>query len=165
MNGVNRSLVAGAAARVDNQRTGPVTAAVHAALHRIQDGQILRKSGVPIDFGESQRVFVVQPIQRQPAPLGSGADYVFRSPPVSVHHPAPIHLIGDRRQFLFSRQESGNRMDILASDLERFKALDLGLLGRGVHLRPNVRRFVSAVHTEQDFVETPAALDAACAAA
>ncbi len=65
-------------------------------------------------------------------------------------------------QFLFAGRAPRNQLDILASELERGKTLDLELLRQGVYVLPNVRRFVSAVHTEEDFTDTLAALDAAC---
>ena len=66
-------------------------------------------------------------------------------------------------QFLFSDKDPRNQMDLLASDQTRCGNLDLALLKRGVYVLPNVRRFVSAVHTEQDFSDTLKILDAACA--
>ena len=79
-------------------------------------------------------------------------------------HGLPVRVTGRASfwQLLFSNQDPRNQMDILASDLERSKALDLSLLERGVYVLPNVRRFVSAVHTEQDFADTLEILDAAC---
>ena len=66
-------------------------------------------------------------------------------------------------QFLFADKDPRNQMDVLASDLVRSKALDLALLERGVYVLPNTRRFVSAVHTDEDFADTLEILDAACA--
>ncbi len=65
-------------------------------------------------------------------------------------------------QFLFADADPRNQLDVLASDLERSRELDLALLERGVYVLPNVRRFVSAVHDEQDFADTLLALDKAC---
>jgi glutamate-1-semialdehyde aminotransferase len=42
------------------------------------------------------------------------------------------------------------------------RALDLAQMHEGLYVLPNVRRFVSAVHTGQDIEETVRALDAAC---
>ena len=67
-------------------------------------------------------------------------------------------------QFIFASADPRNQLDVLASDLERSKALDLALLERGVFVLPNVRRFVSAVHTDEDFAETLAVLDSVCVA-
>lgn len=53
-------------------------------------------------------------------------------------------------------------MDVLASDQARAKALDLGLLRRGSYALSNVRRLVSAAHTDEDFALASDALDNAC---
>ena len=65
-------------------------------------------------------------------------------------------------QFLFAERAPRNQLDVLASQLPRSQALDLELLRRGVYVLPNVRRFVSAVHTDEDLAFTLAALDEAC---
>ncbi len=85
---------------------------------------------------------------------------------VLERHALPARVTGRASfwQFLFAERDPRNQMDVLASDLGRSKALDLGLLERGVYVLPNVRRFVSAVHTEDDFAATLSILDAACAA-
>ncbi len=79
-------------------------------------------------------------------------------------HGLPVRVTGRASlwQFLFSDKDPRNQMDILASDLERSMALDLALLERGVYVLPNVRRFVSAVHTDQDFADTLEILDTTC---
>ena len=78
----------------------------------------------------------------------------------------PARVIGRASlwQFLFAERPPRNQVDVLASDLERSSRLDLNLLERGVYVLPNMRRFVSAVHTEEDFERTLTALDQACAA-
>jgi glutamate-1-semialdehyde 2,1-aminomutase len=78
-------------------------------------------------------------------------------------HGLPARITGRASlwQLLFSDKNPHNQMDILASDLERSMALDLALLERGVYVLPNVRRFVSAVHTDQDFADTLEILDTA----
>ena len=78
----------------------------------------------------------------------------------------PARVVGGASlwQFLFAERPPRNQMDVLASDLARGTALDLALVERGVYVLPNVRRFVSAVHSEEDFAQTLAALDQACAA-
>ena len=78
--------------------------------------------------------------------------------------PAIVTGQGSFWQILFANNHPRNQLDVLASDLERSKALDLALLKRGQYVLPNVRRFVSGVHTDTDFEETLAALDDACAA-
>jgi glutamate-1-semialdehyde aminotransferase len=42
------------------------------------------------------------------------------------------------------------------------KELDRQLLLRGIYVLPGVRRFVSSVHTDEDFAQTYEAFDAAC---
>lgn len=78
----------------------------------------------------------------------------------------PARVIGRASlwQLLFAERAPRNQMDMLASDLERGARLDLDLVERGVYVLPNVRRFVSAVHSEEDFEHTLNALDEACAA-
>jgi len=80
-------------------------------------------------------------------------------------HRLPARVTGRASfwQLLFAGADPRNQIDVLASDLERAKALDLALLERGVYVLPNVRRFVSAVHGDEDFAVTLEALDAACA--
>ena len=77
----------------------------------------------------------------------------------------PARVVGGASlwQFLFAERPPRNQMEVLASDLARGAALDLALVERGVYVLPNVRRFVSAVHSEEDFAQTLAALDQACA--
>jgi len=67
-------------------------------------------------------------------------------------------------QLLFLTQEPVNQVDIMKSDLERMKRLDLALLKGKVYVLPGVRRFVSAVNTDEDLAWTVEALDAACQA-
>jgi glutamate-1-semialdehyde 2,1-aminomutase len=65
-------------------------------------------------------------------------------------------------QILFSDHAPANQMDVLATDLSRSGALDLGLLRNGVYVLPNVRRFFSAAHTDADLDVSVRALEAAC---
>jgi glutamate-1-semialdehyde 2,1-aminomutase len=67
-------------------------------------------------------------------------------------------------QVLFLTSEPANQMDILASDRNAMRKLDLELLRRGIYVLPGVRRFVSSANTEDDFEMTVAALDEACRA-
>ena len=78
----------------------------------------------------------------------------------------PARVVGRASlwQFLFADRTPRNQMEVLASDLERSAQLDLNLMERGVYVLPNVRRFVSAVHSEEDFERTLTALGEACAA-
>ena len=52
--------------------------------------------------------------------------------------------------------------DVMNSDVQATRWLDLAQMKHGLYVLPNVRRFVSCVHTDQDFEDTIAALDAAC---
>ncbi len=61
-------------------------------------------------------------------------------------------------------QEPEYQVDITASDIDRMKRLDLALLRGKVYVLPGVRRFVSAVNSEEDIAWTVDALDAACQA-
>ncbi|MDX1513087.1 MAG: aminotransferase class III-fold pyridoxal phosphate-dependent enzyme [Gammaproteobacteria bacterium] len=83
---------------------------------------------------------------------------------VLERHGLPARVTGRASfwQFLFSEHDPRSQMDLLRSDLERSKALDLALLASGVYVLPNVRRFVSAVHGDEDFAATLEILDAAC---
>jgi len=85
---------------------------------------------------------------------------------VLARHGLPARVSGRASlwQLLFSSTDPRNQLDVLASALDRSAALDLALLEGGVYVLPNVRRFVSAVHTREDFDETLAVLDGACAA-
>jgi glutamate-1-semialdehyde 2,1-aminomutase len=67
-------------------------------------------------------------------------------------------------QLLFAAEPPRNQLDVLASDQARSKALDLELLRRGIYVLPNVRRFISAVHTDEDLALALDALDDACRA-
>jgi glutamate-1-semialdehyde 2,1-aminomutase len=67
-------------------------------------------------------------------------------------------------QFLFLESEPGSYMDIVHSDRDTMRRLDLELLRRGIYVLPGVRRFVCAVNTEDDFEQTVSALDEACRA-
>ena len=67
-------------------------------------------------------------------------------------------------QILFADRDPVNHGDIIESDRASSRALDLALLKNGIYVLPNVRRFVSAAHGQEDFEETLKALDAACRA-
>ena len=79
-------------------------------------------------------------------------------------HSLPARIAGQTSfwQILFADKEPSNQMEILASDQEKTKAIDLGLLANGVFVLPNVRRFFSAAHDNQDLEDTVAALDEVC---
>ena len=65
-------------------------------------------------------------------------------------------------QILFLDKTPLSHADIMNSDLASSRALDLAQMHEGLYVLPNVRRFVSAVHTGEDIEETVRALDAAC---
>jgi glutamate-1-semialdehyde 2,1-aminomutase len=67
-------------------------------------------------------------------------------------------------QILFTDKQPVSYADIIASDTTRSHALDLEFLKQGLYVLPNTRRFISAVHTDQDLEETAKAMDAACRA-
>ncbi|MGZ0247158.1 MAG: hypothetical protein ACKVH1_14595, partial [Alphaproteobacteria bacterium] len=65
-------------------------------------------------------------------------------------------------QILFMDKPPVSHADVMNSDMVSSRALDLAQMHEGLYVLPNVRRFVSAVHTGQDIEETVRALDAAC---
>jgi glutamate-1-semialdehyde 2,1-aminomutase len=67
-------------------------------------------------------------------------------------------------QILFMARPPSSHADMLSSDQAAMRALDLEQLRQGLYVLPGVRRFVSLVHSDQDFEETVVALDAACRA-
>ena len=67
-------------------------------------------------------------------------------------------------QLLFMTQDPVNQVDMMNSDGDRMRKLDLELLKRDIYVLPGVRRFVAAVNTDQDFEQTVEALDGACQA-
>ena len=69
---------------------------------------------------------------------------------------------GSLWQILFMDKAPVSHADIMNADQTSGRALDLAQLHEGLYVLPNVRRFVSAVHTGQDIEDTVRALDAAC---
>ncbi len=67
-------------------------------------------------------------------------------------------------QFLFMGRLPKTQADIMRSDVAAMRKLDTELLKRGVYVLPGVRRFVSAVNTDEDFARTAEILDDACRA-
>ena len=65
-------------------------------------------------------------------------------------------------QILFMDKPPASHADVMNSDMASSRALDLAQMHEGLYVLPNVRRFVSAVHTGQDIEDTVRALDAAC---
>ena len=64
-------------------------------------------------------------------------------------------------QFLATDKPPANQMDVLAMDLNKSKDLDLALLANGVYVLPNVRRFFSAAHGDEELEMTLEALEKA----
>ncbi len=67
-------------------------------------------------------------------------------------------------QILFMDREPGSHADILRGDQRASRELDIAQMEEGLFVLPNVRRFVSAVHTGRDIEDTVRALDTACRA-
>jgi glutamate-1-semialdehyde 2,1-aminomutase len=65
-------------------------------------------------------------------------------------------------QILFMDRAPVSHADIMNADQASGRAVDLAQMHKGLYVLPNVRRFVSAVHTGQDIEDTVRALDAAC---
>jgi glutamate-1-semialdehyde 2,1-aminomutase len=65
-------------------------------------------------------------------------------------------------QILFMDRAPVSHADIMNADQASGRAFDLAQMHKGLYVLPNVRRFVSAVHTGQDIEDTVRALDAAC---
>jgi glutamate-1-semialdehyde 2,1-aminomutase len=76
--------------------------------------------------------------------------------------PAIAEHTGSLWQILFMDKTPRNLADIMASDQASMRRLDTLLMKQGQYVLPGVRRFVSAVHTEQDLEETLRGLDVAC---
>ena len=65
-------------------------------------------------------------------------------------------------QILFMDRAPVSHADVMNADQASGRAFDLAQMHKGLYVLPNVRRFVSAVHTGQDIEDTVRALDAAC---
>ena len=78
--------------------------------------------------------------------------------------PAIAANVGSLWQFLFMKTPPRNQQDMAAGDAGAQRRLDSELMRRGQYMLPGVRRFVSAVHTAEDFADTLRALDAAAKA-
>ncbi len=76
--------------------------------------------------------------------------------------PAIAEHTGSLWQILFTDKTPRSHADILASDQAAMRRLDTLLLQQGQYVLPGVRRFVSAVHTDEDLELTLQGLDAAC---
>lgn len=71
---------------------------------------------------------------------------------------------GSLWQIMFTGKPPANHADVMNTDGAATRALDIACMKEGLYVLPNVRRFVSVVHTDEDFEETVRALDAACRA-
>lgn len=71
---------------------------------------------------------------------------------------------GPMWHFLFAEKAPTTYRDILAADGRKLGAFDTELIRQGIFVLPGVRRFVSALHTDDDLQETFAAFDRACRA-
>ncbi len=76
----------------------------------------------------------------------------------------PALAAGDKSfwQFLFMAEPPRTQLDMMNSDQAAMRKLDMEMLKRGIYVLPGVRRFVSAVHTEDDFSQTVETLDQVC---
>ncbi|MBK17659.1 MAG: aspartate aminotransferase family protein [Rhodospirillaceae bacterium] len=79
-------------------------------------------------------------------------------------HKLPALAIGRGSlwQIVFMDKEPENFGDFIDADMAATRELDLHQMRRGLYVLPSVRRFVSIVHSDQDFEDTITALDAAC---
>ncbi len=75
---------------------------------------------------------------------------------------AIVEYTGSLWQILFMQQKPVSIADILASNQDAMRRLDTELLRQGQYVLPGVRRFVSAVHTDQDIEDTVRGLEEAC---
>ena len=93
----------------------------------------------------------------------TAADFFGRVQEVLDRHGLPALVVGGASfwQILFAGRPPLNQMDVLASDLERARTLDLALLSDGIYVLPGVRRFIAAVHTDEDFERALDALERA----
>lgn len=69
---------------------------------------------------------------------------------------------GSLWQIVFMKQDPESYADFIQGDMVSTRDLDIAQMKNGLYVLPGVRRFVSAVHTDQDFEKTVSALDAAC---
>lgn len=81
-------------------------------------------------------------------------------------HNLPAKAIGRGSlwQIVFMEKEPESFADFIQADMASTRDLDLHQMKNGIYVLPGVRRFVSAVHSDDDFEETTRALDAACRA-
>ena len=71
---------------------------------------------------------------------------------------------GSLWQIVFMDRVPENFADFIRADMASTRNLDIEQMKNGLYVLPAVRRFVSAVHSDQDFEDTARALDVACRA-
>ena len=69
---------------------------------------------------------------------------------------------GSLWQIVFMDRVPENFADFIRADMASTRNLDIEQMKNGLYVLPAVRRFVSAVHSDQDFEDTARALDVAC---
>lgn len=75
---------------------------------------------------------------------------------------AIVETVGSLWQILHMGESPRSYTDFLGSDRTANVALDTELMRNGINVIPNLRRFVSSAHTDEDFELTIAALDKSC---
>ncbi|MBT5048487.1 MAG: aminotransferase class III-fold pyridoxal phosphate-dependent enzyme [Rhodospirillaceae bacterium] len=97
---------------------------------------------------------------------GRAADLQAACQDVLDRHNLPAKAIGKGSlwQIVFMENEPQDFSDFIQADMASTRDLDLHQMKNGIYVLPGVRRFVSAVHSDEDFEETTRALDAACRA-
>jgi glutamate-1-semialdehyde 2,1-aminomutase len=76
----------------------------------------------------------------------------------------PARVIGNASlwQIVFLDKDPEDFSDFIHADMARSRAFDMLQMHEGLYVLPNVRRFVSGVHTEDDLEQTVDALGRAC---
>ena len=76
--------------------------------------------------------------------------------------PALVIGKGSLWQIVFMENDPHDFSDFIKADMARSRAFDMLQMHEGLYVLPNVRRFVSGVHTEDDLNRTVEALERAC---
>jgi len=87
--------------------------------------------------------------------LGSG----FQRRLTAHRIPAQVPRVGTVLSILFTDQTLRNYRNTLAADTKKRKALDMGLLGRGIFVKPVKPFYLSTAHDRSDVQETLGAFD------
>jgi glutamate-1-semialdehyde 2,1-aminomutase len=97
---------------------------------------------------------------------GRAADLQAECQTVLNRHNLPARAVGKASlwQIVFMDKEPENFADFINCDMASTRELDIEQMKNGLYILPGIRRFVSAVHTDEDFEDTAKALDAACVA-